>query len=69
VPLATTNAFSKAPIRVADLDSNGRPDAVAIAAGKQQILLNKAKSRCKELGQGEAEGRRNRTQRHQGVAR
>lgn len=42
VPLATTSAFSRAPIRVADFDSDGRPDAVAIAAGKLQVLLNKS---------------------------
>ncbi len=43
VPLATTNSFSKAPIRVADFNSDGRPDAVAIADRKLQVLLNKSK--------------------------
>ena len=45
VPLATTNAFSRAPIRVADLKSGGGPDAVAIADGKLQVLLNRTSRR------------------------
>ena len=39
-PLAHNEAFSRAPIRVADLDGNGSPDAVAIVGGKVQVLLN-----------------------------
>ncbi len=42
IPLATTNSFSRAPIRVAKLNSGGGPDAVAIADGKLQVLLNRA---------------------------
>ena len=34
--------FSRAPVRVADLDGNGGPDAVAIIGGQVQVLLNKA---------------------------
>jgi hypothetical protein len=40
VPLATTNAFSRAPIRVANFNRRGGPDAVAIADGKLQVLRN-----------------------------
>ena len=43
VPLATTNSFSRAPIRVADLDSDGRPDAVAVANLQLQVLLDRSK--------------------------
>ena len=32
--------FSRAPVRVADLDANGGPDAVAIIGGQVQVLLN-----------------------------
>ena len=39
-PLSHTEAFSRAPIRVADLDGNGSPDAVAIVGGQVQVLLN-----------------------------
>ena len=39
-PLSHTEAFSRAPIRVADLDGNGGPDAVAIVGGQVQVLLN-----------------------------
>jgi hypothetical protein len=42
-PIAHTEAFSRAPIRVADLDGNGTPDAVAIVGGKVQVLLNQDK--------------------------
>ncbi len=42
VPLAKTDAFSKAPIRVANLNRRGGPDAVAIADRKLQVLLNRA---------------------------
>jgi FG-GAP repeat len=45
VPLATTNSFSRAPIRVADLNSGGGTDAVAIADGKLQVLLNRTSRR------------------------
>jgi hypothetical protein len=40
IPLSHTEAFSRAPIRVADLDRNGAPDAVAIVGGKVQVLIN-----------------------------
>ena len=39
-PLSHTEAFSRAPLRVADLDGNGGPDAVAIVGGQVQVLLN-----------------------------
>ena len=42
VPLASTDSFSKAPIRVADLDSDGKPDAVAVADHKLQVLLDRS---------------------------
>jgi len=32
--------FRRAPVRVADLDANGGPDAVAIIGGQVQVLLN-----------------------------
>jgi hypothetical protein len=41
-PLSTTETFSRAPVRVADLDGNTTPDAVAIVGGKVQVMLNKA---------------------------
>ena len=39
-PLSHTEDRSRAPIRVADLDGNGGPDAVAIVGGQVQVLLN-----------------------------
>ena len=39
-PLSHTEAFSRAPLAVADLDGNGGPDAVAIVGGQVQVLLN-----------------------------
>lgn len=39
-PLSHTEARSRAPIRVADLDGNGGPDAVAIVGDQIQVLLN-----------------------------
>jgi hypothetical protein len=32
--------FSRAPVRVADFDANGGPDAVAIIGGQVQVLIN-----------------------------
>ncbi len=40
IPLTHNESFSRAPIRVADLDGNGAPDAVAIVGGKVQLLIN-----------------------------
>lgn len=40
IPLAANESFSKAPVRVADLDGNGTPDVVAIVGGQVQVLLN-----------------------------
>ncbi len=39
-PLAHNESFSRAPVRVADLDANGSADAVAIVGGQIQVLLN-----------------------------
>lgn len=39
-PLAHNESFSRAPVRVADFDGNGGPDAVAIVGGQIQVLLN-----------------------------
>lgn len=50
VPLVTTDQYSRAPIRVADLDSNGSPDAVAVAGGELQILRNQVESLFRMLG-------------------
>jgi hypothetical protein len=38
--LAQGERFDTAPIRVADLDGNGTPDAAAVIDGKVQVLLN-----------------------------
>ena len=49
-PLSHNEGFSRAPIRVADLDGNGGPDAVAIVGGQVQVLLNtQAKAVLKPL--------------------
>jgi hypothetical protein len=40
IPISHSEAFSRSPIRVADLDGNGAPDAVAIVGGKVQVLIN-----------------------------
>ncbi len=39
-PLSHSESFSRAPVRVADLDGNGGADAVAIIGGKVEVLLN-----------------------------
>jgi hypothetical protein len=39
-PLSHTEGISRAPIRVADFDGNGGPDAVAIVSGQIEVLLN-----------------------------
>jgi FG-GAP-like repeat len=40
IPLYHGENFSRAPVRVADLDGNGSPDVVAIVGGQVQVLLN-----------------------------
>jgi FG-GAP-like repeat len=40
IPLYHGEAFSEAPVRVADLDGNGSADVVAIVGGQVQVLLN-----------------------------
>lgn len=40
LPLYSGGEFNYDPVRVADLDSNGSPDVVAIVGGKVQVLLN-----------------------------
>jgi hypothetical protein len=40
IPISHDPAFSRAPIRVADFDRNGAPDAAAVVGGQVQVLLN-----------------------------
>jgi hypothetical protein len=40
IPISNSETFSHAPIRVADFDRNGAPDATSIVGGKVQVLLN-----------------------------
>jgi hypothetical protein len=40
IPLYHGETFSRAPVRVADLDGNGSPDVVAIVGDQVQVLLN-----------------------------
>jgi hypothetical protein len=40
LPLSSSERYDYNPVRVADLDSNGTPDVVAIVGGEVRVLLN-----------------------------